>query len=196
MKTLKSCIVLYIILTVITGVIYPLVATGISQLFFKDKANGSLVTEGNEIKGSVLIGQKFTDPAYFWSRPSASDYSALPSGASNQGPTSESLRQTIEKRKDDFAPFIPAPIPADLLLASGSGLDPDISPSAALSQIDHVANSRQLSDVQKATLIELVNKEIEKPQWGIFGAPRVNVLKLNLMIDKMFGTPVLNGVAH
>ena len=196
MRTLKSCIILYFTLTIITGIAYPAVVTGILQLIFPNKANGDLILTGTETKGSESIGQKFTDPSYFWSRPSTTDYSPLPSGASNLGPTSESLKQTIQNRQNNLTPYISLPIPGDLLLASGSGLDPHISPNAALAQIDHVAQARNLSNEQKTKLTELVQSEIEKPQWGIFGAPRVNVLRLNMLVDKTFGVPEINGAEH
>jgi K+-transporting ATPase ATPase C chain len=189
MKNLKPCIVVYLILTALTGIAYPLLITGISQIAFPESANGSLIHTDGDIRGSILIGQDFTNPAYFWSRPSACSYDALPSSASNQGPTSEALRQSIDSRKSQLAQFITGDIPADLLLASGSGLDPHISPEAALAQIGHVAQARNLSPEQVSNLGELVRQSIEKPQWGIFGASRVNVLKLNLAVDHMFGSP-------
>jgi len=193
MKNLRPCIVIFVILTALTGVLYPLAVTVVSQLFFRDKANGSLLTIGEDTRGSLLIGQRFENPAYFRSRPSKSDYSAMPSGASNQGPTSEALRQAVEDRESELSSTIPGRIPPDLLLASGSGLDPHISPEAAFAQIDHVAKARNLSPQQKTGLTELVKRCIEEPQWGIFGAPRVNVLKLNLAADGLFGTPVSEG---
>ncbi|MCX6646413.1 MAG: potassium-transporting ATPase subunit KdpC [bacterium] len=193
MRNLKSGILIFLIMAVLTGVVYPLVITVISQTAFPDKANGSLLSGDGEIHGSILAGQKFTLPEYFWPRPSISEYNALPSGASNQGPTSEALRQAVEDRSRELTPYISGQIPADLLLASGSGLDPHISPDAALVQIDHVAQARNLSAEQKAHLRELVNQYIEQPQWGVFGAPRVNVLRLNLAVDDTFGKPPLEG---
>ncbi len=193
MKNLRPCIVVFLMLTFLTGVVYPLAVTAVSQLFFRDKANGSLLIIGEDTRGSLLIGQKFENPAYFRSRPSMTDYSAMPSGASNQGPTSEALRQAVEDRKNELTRSIPGQIPPDLLLASGSGLDPHISPDAAFAQIDHVAKARSLSPEQKTGLTELVKRCIEEPQWGIFGAPRVNVLRLNLAADGLFGTPVSEG---
>jgi len=193
MKNLKSAIILYVILTALTGIAYPLFVTGISQAAFPEKANGCLVYSDGEIRGSFLIGQTFTDPAYFWSRPSVSSYDTLPSAASNQGPTSAALKQAVDARKKDLAHSISGEIPADLLMASGSGLDPHISPEAAYAQIDHVAHARNLSPEQVLNLEDLVRQLIEKPQWGIFGASRVNVLKLNLAVDHMFGAPRSEG---
>jgi K+-transporting ATPase ATPase C chain len=189
MKNLKPCIVAFLLLTALTGIAYPFLITVISQLAFSDNANGSLIHSDNDIRGSFLIGQSFTNPAYFQSRPSACSYNTLPSGASNQGPTSEALKQAVDSRKRDLSQYISGDIPADLLLASGSGLDPHISPEAALAQIDHVARARNLSSEQKSALGELVRQLIEKPQWGILGASRVNVLKLNLAVDRTFGAP-------
>ena len=189
MKNMKPCIILYLMLTFLTGAVYPVVVTAISQLLFNVKANGSIVRMGDDIQGSLLIGQNFTSPAYFWPRPSISGYCALPAAASNQGPTSDSLKRTVDERRSHFAPFIAGEIPADLLLASGSGLDPHISPEGALAQVDHVAKARNLSESQKTELDKLVKSYIEPPQWGIFGAPRVNVLNLNMGTDLMFGLP-------
>jgi potassium-transporting ATPase KdpC subunit len=196
MRNLKPCIFIFLILTFITGVIYPLVITFISQAVLSDKANGSLIRENAEIRGSSLIGQEFTLPEYFWSRPSMSDYNALPSTASNLGPTSEALKLAVGNRKNQLSPYISGEIPADLLLASGSGLDPHISPEAALAQIDHVTKARNLSTEQIASLYELVRQCIDRPQWSIFGAPRVNVLKLNMATDELFGTPQQEGANH
>lgn len=189
MKNTKQCIVLFLTLTVITGGIYPAAVTAVSQLLFADKANGSLVRQGDAVRGSRLIGQKFTSPAYFRGRPSASDYSAVPSGASNQGATSASLKQAVEDRRKELGKHIAGTIPADLVLASGSGLDPHISPAAAFIQIDHVARARHLSGEQTAKLEELVRSRVEGPQFGIFGAARVNVLELNRETDRVFGAP-------
>jgi len=193
MKNIRPCIVLFLILTAVTGVLYPAAVTAVAQLFFSDKANGSLIRQGDEFRGSLLIGQKFTSAAYFFPRPSASNYSALPSAASNQGPTSDSLKRAVEERRKHLAQYISGAIPADLLLASGSGLDPHISPGAALAQVGHVAKSRHLSGEQTVRLKELVTRSIEGPQMGIFGAPRVNVLKLNMETDRMFGIPKTDG---
>jgi K+-transporting ATPase ATPase C chain len=193
MRNLRPCIISYLALTILTGVAYPLAVTAVSQLLFRDKANGSLYSEAGEVRGSTLIGQKFTSPAYFWPRPSSSDYGTLPSGASNLGPTSESLKLAIEDRRNALAPYIPGQIPPDLLMASGSGLDPDISPEAAMAQVEHVAIARALSVEQMASLSELVKQSIESPQWGIFGSSRVNVLDLNLATDRLFGKPAAGG---
>jgi potassium-transporting ATPase KdpC subunit len=193
MKILKSSVLLFVFLTILTGVVYPLVVTGVAQLFFKGKANGSLSYSGNKVQGSKLIGQNFTDPSYFWPRPSSTDYSTLLSGASNLGPTSESLKQKILEREMKLSPYIASPIPVDLLMASGSGLDPDINPEAALAQIDHVSKARALTNEQISQLEKMVKEITQKPQYGIFGAPRVNVYEINLTTDKMFGKPQMVG---
>ncbi|MFA6449290.1 MAG: potassium-transporting ATPase subunit KdpC [bacterium] len=193
MKNIKACVFIFLLLTAITGALYPAAVTAVAQLLFADKANGSLIRRGDEIRGSRLIGQKFTSPAYFAGRPSASDYSALPSAASNQGPTSASLKSAVEGRRRNLTSRISGTIPADLLLASGSGLDPHISPEAALVQIDHVAKARNLSGMRRTQLERLVRRSIEGPQMGIFGAPRVNALKLNMETDHIFGAPRING---
>jgi potassium-transporting ATPase KdpC subunit len=189
MKNIRSCIVLFLLLTVLTGVLYPAAVTVVAKLAFPAKANGSLIIQGDKIRGSMLIGQRFTSPAYFLPRPSASDYSALPSYASNQGPTSESLKSAVEERREILSRYISGAVPADLLLASGSGLDPHISPEAASAQIEHVAKARHLYAGQKSILADIVRRHIEGPQLEIFGASRVNVLRLNMDVDHVFGIP-------
>ncbi len=187
MKNIISGIMLFAVLTVITGIIYPLLVTGVSQVMFPEKAQGSLVRLEGAAIGSDLIAQKFSSPAYFWPRPSASDYQTVPSAASNLGPTSAGLKQIIEDRKRELAPYFSGPVPAELLLASGSGLDPELSPEDALSQVAHVAKARGLSQVDQDRLIALVKENTESPQFHIFGQARVKVLRLNLALDAMFG---------
>jgi K+-transporting ATPase ATPase C chain len=147
-----------------------------------------MVVDG-KLKGSRLVGQKFINERYFWSRPSAIDYNPMPSGASNLGPTNTTLREEVQKRRTQidttYALFLDANLPIDLLYASGSGLDPHISPEAARLQIGRVAKSRNLTPEQKAKLADLVERCIEPPQWGIFGEPRVNVFLLNLALDRL-----------
>jgi len=189
MKNVRTCIVLFAVLSIITGVIYPSSVTAVAQLFFLEKANGSLIRWGDNIRGSQIIGQKFISPAYFWGRPSTSDYSALPSSASNLGPTSISLKQNIEERNKAISQYITGTIPADILMASGSGLDPHISPESALVQVDHVSKARHLNKEQKKELETLVKHHIEEPEFGVFGATRVNVLNLNMETDHLFGVP-------
>lgn len=174
-----------IVLTILTGVIYPLVVTLAAQVVFPAQANGSLQTRDGMAVGSSLIGQDWNnDPDYFWSRPSAIGYNPLPSSGSNLGPTSATLAQTVEERTAAFreAHNLPddAAVPTDMLFASGSGLDPHISPEAARIQVERVAAARGLSVEQ---VNSLVDDAIEAPQFGFLGQPRVNVLLLNLALD-------------
>lgn len=185
-KLIRQSILMLALLTIITGVLYPLVVTGIAQLAFAHAANGSVIEHGGKPLGSELIGQAFTDPKYFWPRPSAtSPFPNNPSssGASNLGPTNSALTDAVKQRIDALHAADPdnkAPVPVDLVTASGSGLDPHISPAAAHYQIERVAKARGLKipDVEKA-----VEDATEGRQLGILGEPRVNVLKLNLALD-------------
>jgi potassium-transporting ATPase KdpC subunit len=188
MKIIGQALRLFLILTLVTGIIYPILITVVSQIIFPDKANGSLLRIDGKIIGSSLLGQKFTENKYFWSRPSAIDYNPLPSGASNLGPTSQALRDSVGARKEVLKKSNPgfSVVPSDLLFASGSGLDPDISPEAARFQIERIANARGLDNDGKKKLIKLVENHIEQPDFGIFGIPRINVLELNLALDSTF----------
>ena len=186
-STLQSLRAL-IVFTVITGIAYPLIVTGIAQVAFNDKANGSLILQNNKILGSSLIGQPFSDPKYFWSRGSGTSpqpYNGASSSGANLGPTNPALKEAIEGRVKALrdAGADPAkPVPADLATASGSGLDPNISPAAAEYQIPRVAKARSIPEEK---LKELVRKHIEGRQLGILGEPRVNVLRLNLALDSL-----------
>lgn len=164
------------VLTLLTGVAYPLLVTFIGQAVFPAQANGSLVKSGNIVVGSALVAQKFANPKYFWPRPSAADFGTVASGASNQGYTSRKLADAVTERRTVFG----AEAPADLLTASGSGVDPDISPEAARSQANRVAAAR---NVPVETVVKLVGAAVESPQFGFLGQARVNVLKLNLALD-------------
>jgi K+-transporting ATPase ATPase C chain len=178
MKVILQSLRIYVVLTLLTGIVYPLAMTGVAQLFFPKQANGSRVIDQNKLVGSDLLAQKFENPKYFWPRPSAADFATLPSGASNKGPTSADLKNSIDERRKKFGDDAPV----DLLTASGSGLDPDISPEAARLQIQRVATVRNMS-IQKISA--LVDQTIEEPQLGFLGEPRVNVLKLNRAIDQL-----------
>jgi K+-transporting ATPase ATPase C chain len=170
-----------VVMTVITGVAYPLLVTGISQALFKDQANGSLIEKDGKVVGSALIGQPFSDPKYFWGRPSATSpmpYNGAASSGSNQGPTNPALKEAVEGRIKDHGGK--TPVPADLVTASGSGLDPHISPAAAEYQVSRVSKARS---VPEARLRELIAQHTEGRQLGILGEPRVNVLRLNLALD-------------
>lgn len=177
-----------LIMTVITGLMYPLFILGAAQLLFPMQANGSLIRSGNTIIGSELIGQGFESPRYFWPRPSATRYVSLPSGGSNSGPTSKVLAEFVDKRRVELANSNSGRrAPDDLLLASASGLDPHISPEAATFQVDRIARARQLGPDQVRTLRKLVDDSIEPYSLGFIGARRVNVLRLNLTTDSLFG---------
>src|SRR5215831_14188552 len=175
-----------IFFTIITGIAYPLIVTGIAQVAFKDQANGSLIEKDGKVLGSRLIGQPFSDPKYFWSRPSATSpmpYNGGSSSGSNQGPTNPALKEAVEGRVKALreAGGDPSkPVPVDLVTASGSGLDPHISPAAAEYQVGRIARARSLPEDR---VRELVQAHTEGRQLGILGEPRVDVLTLNLDLD-------------
>lgn len=174
-------------MTVLTGVIYPLAMTGIAQLAYPSKANGSMISKDGKVIGSELIGQKFDSIIYFSSRPSAIGYNPMPSGASNYGPTSDNLRNLVASRRLTFATLNSVKdvsvIPYDMLFASGSGLDPHISPEAAIMQVDRISKARNLSQAQKEKLSATIRDLTEPPQFFFLGEPRINVLKLNMNLD-------------
>ena len=189
MKTLiRPAVTLFILLSIITGLIYPLLVTGIGQALFPQQAAGSLIERDGKLVGSRLIGQNFTDPKYFWGRPSATSpypYNAAASGGSNLGPLNPALKEAVESRVKALRiadPGNAAPVPVDLVTASASGLDPHISPAAAEYQVTRVARARGLAP---ETVRNLVTQQTENRQWGIFGEPRVNVLELNLALDPL-----------
>jgi K+-transporting ATPase ATPase C chain len=186
MSTLRPLLVLFVVLTALTGVVYPLAITAIGRLAFPEQAAGSLILRDGKAVGSALIGQSFQDPKYFWGRLSATapmPYGGTASGGSNLGPTNPALLDAVKGRIDALHAADPdnrLAVPVDLVTASASGLDPHISPAAALYQVARVARVRHL-DPDK--LRRTVLARIEPPQWHIFGAPRVNVLELNLALD-------------
>lgn len=188
-KMILPAIYLTLFMTVFTGFLYPVVMTGIAQIVFPKQANGSLIEIGGKVVGSKLIGQDFTSDKYFWPRPSAIGYDPLPSGGSNYGPTSDTLKKLVEMRKADFIRLNNLPpstqVPSDMLYASGSGLDPDISPESAELQIDRVARARGFDSVQTQDLRKLVQDHIEGRELGLFGERRVNVLMLNIALDSL-----------
>jgi K+-transporting ATPase ATPase C chain len=186
LKSVRTSIILILLFTVLTGLVYPFIVTGIAQLFFPRKANGSIVMKDGKPIGSELIGQPFSSPRYFWSRPSATspfEYNAAASSGSNYGPMNPALLEATAKRVKDLKDADPQntrPVPIDLVTTSGSGLDPHISVAAALYQIPRVARSRLLSE---GKVQSVVDQYTEGRQWGFLGEPRVNVLKLNIALD-------------
>ncbi len=184
-RQLRYAVGFVVLLTVLTGVIYPLVVTGIAQVLFRHQANGSLISDNAEAIGSELIGQPFSDPRYFWGRLSAAEYDAAASSGSNYGPTNPALLEAIQARINALKAVDPdnqEPIPVDLVTSSASGLDPHISPAAAQYQVPRVARYRELSEDEVSAL---VGRFTERRQFGILGEPRVNVLKLNLALDEL-----------
>jgi K+-transporting ATPase ATPase C chain len=183
---MRPAIVLFVLLSLITGLAYPLLVTGIAQVTMPSQADGSLIERGGKPVGSTLIGQPFTDPKYFWGRPSATSpqpFNGLASSGSNQGPTNPALMDAVKQRVAELHAADPdnkAPVPIDLVTASASGLDPHISPAAAEYQLGRVARLRRLDP---ARLHALVADHTEARQLGILGEPRVNVLRLNLALD-------------
>ena len=170
---------LFLVLSVLTGVIYPLCVYSLARAFFPVAARGSLVVKNGEVVGSTLIAQKFTENRHFKPRPSAGDYATVPSVASNLGPTSQALKALIEQRRA----LLGVAAPMDLLTTSGSGIDPHITPEAAYFQLDRVARARNFDEVKKKDLKNLIRSVTEGPQFGVFGGSRVNVLVLNLAMD-------------
>jgi potassium-transporting ATPase KdpC subunit len=190
MKTqLIISIKIFALFTVLCGIAYPLFITGIAQIVFSKQANGSLIIQDNKVIGSELIGQKFDSEIYFWSRPSATDYSSMPSGGSNYGPTSSKLKQLVADRTAQWnksnPTSDPGKIPSEMLLASASGLDPHISPKAAMLQVDRIVKARKFSDQQKQKLLKIVTEQTESPQFSFLGETRINVLTLNIALDKL-----------
>jgi K+-transporting ATPase ATPase C chain len=186
MDQLRPAVVILIALTVVTGVVYPLLVTGLAQVIFPTQANGSLIVRDGKPLGSALIGQPFDDPKYFWGRLSATApfaYNAGASSGSNYGPINPALHAAAKARIDALREADPgntAPVPVDLATASGSGLDPHISPAAALYQVPRVAKARGIDPAQVRRLVE---QHVEGRQLDILGEPRVNVLRLNLALD-------------
>ena len=187
-KQFRPAVVSFLVLTLVTGVAYPLAVTGIAQITMPEQANGSLIVKDGKPVGSELIGQAFSDPKYFWGRPSATGpmpYNAAASSGSNQGPLNPALTDAVKGRIQALREADPgntAPVPVDLVTASASGLDPHISPAGAEYQVRRVARLRNL---QPEEVRALVAQHTEGRQFGILGEPRVNVLRLNLALDAL-----------
>lgn len=187
-EQLRPALMMWLILTVVTGLAYPLAVTGLAQLFFPGPANGSLIVRDGKVIGSKLLGQYFDKPEYFWSRPSVTSpfpYNAAASGGSNLGPTNPALIEAVKARVAALRAADPgneAPVPVDLVTASGSGLDPHISPAAALYQLKRVARARGFDE---NAVRALVARHTEERQFGVLGEPRVNVLQLNLALEAL-----------
>lgn len=186
MSELRPAILVFILLTLVTGVVYPLAVTGLAQLAFAQQANGSLIEAGDRVVGSALLGQPFTSSKYFWSRPSATSpapYNGAVSSGSNLGPINPALESAVRERIAALRAVDPSnrtPVPVDLVTASASGLDPHISPAAAQYQLARVARARQM---QPDELRKLVQEATQGRTFGILGEPRVNVVKLNRLLD-------------
>lgn len=183
LKQLRPALVMLALLTLLTGILYPFAIAGAGQALFSNQAEGSPITRDGKVIGSKLIGQQFTQPGYFWGRPSAAgkSYDARSSAGSNLGPSSQALVDRIKAEAERLGQPV-GEIPADLLTASGSGLDPHISPEAARFQVARVASARGLSP---EAVTSLVDAHVELPSLGFLGEPRVNVLELNLALDEL-----------
>lgn len=190
MKHLGPAIRLFLFLTVLTGLVYPLIVTAVAKMFFQRLASGDIVVQNGAIIGAHQLAQKFVSDKYFWGRPSSVDYNPLPSGGSNLGPTSAALKKIVEERASAIRKVHSSEsVPPQLLFASASGLDPDISPETALFQLDRVVRARGLSEEQKRQLIDLIRSSVQKPDLGFLGESRVNVLEINMGLDGIAGPP-------
>lgn len=189
MKSLYIALKIFLFLTILTGFVYPLLVTGIVQLVFPYKANGSLIVNNNLVIGSKLIGQQFDTSIYFSSRPSAVSYNTLPSGGSNYSLTNNKLKNLVVERKSQFIIFNQldslSEIPSEMLFSSASGLDPHISPKAAILQLERIAKARKFEYKQHKQLEQLVKKLTEAPMFLFLGEERINVLLLNFETDKI-----------
>lgn len=190
MKTIFISIKIFLVMTILTGVIYPLVITVIGQTIFPNQSNGSLIVMNDKTVGSELIGQKFVSNQYFNSRPSATDYNPMPSGGSNLSGTSKELQLRVKRNITAFDSVNQLPanqiIPSEMIYASGSGLDPHISPQAALLQVNRICKARNLPQTATNGMTDLITRFTEGRQLGFLGEERVNVLKLNIELDKQF----------
>jgi potassium-transporting ATPase KdpC subunit len=186
MNSFKIAFKLFLFFTILTGLIYPIAITGVSQLIFQNKANGSMIIKNDKLIGSELIGQQFIKPEFFWGRPSAISNNPMPSGGSNLSPVGKLFKEQFDIRVENIRKYhcsIPLErIPKDLLFASASGVDPHISPEAAYFQASRVANYRNFNKEQRKELNKLISQSIEKPDLFVLGQARINVLKLNVKL--------------
>ncbi|HXW59923.1 MAG TPA: potassium-transporting ATPase subunit KdpC [Myxococcota bacterium] len=190
MKTIVRAGLFFIVMSLLTGIFYPAIITVIAQLFWPVLCHGNLIKEGNNVRGSAIIAQAFTGDEYFWPRPSASDYSALPSSASNLGPTSKKLKLEIALRRERMAKAhdaLPEEVPESLITTSGSGLDPDITLEAAMFQAHRVAKARKLDDKGLIQLTALIEQKANKSFFSSPSSSYINVLLINLALDEAFG---------
>jgi len=189
MKPLIISLKAFLFFTILTGVVYPLFITGLVQIIFPGKSSGSLIIKDNKVIGSALIGQQFDSAIYFTSRPSSISYNPLPSGGSNYGLTNSKLKQLVAERKHQFIAFNQldslTAIPSEMIFASASGLDPHISQKAALLQVNRIVKARNFDSFQKQKLVQCVVKLTEAPQYNCLGKERINVLVINIELDKL-----------
>ena len=186
MKNTWIALKIFIVLTIITGIIYPLFITGVAQFIFPYKANGSLIVQNNQIVGSELIGQQFSKPEFFHGRPSAIANNPMPSGGSNFNPVGTTFKEVFMARIDTIRKYNGNislnNIPADLLFASASGVDPEISPATAYFQVNRISDCRNLNKTDRKSLSTFIESNTIKPDMNIFGESRINVLKLNMFL--------------
>jgi len=189
MKAITTALKVLFMMTILTGIVYPVLVTSIARTFFQEKADGSLITFQGKIIGSQLIGQRFDSIIWFTSRPSAINYAPLPSGGSNFGPTNKIFLNLVKERNVTFVHKNllndSTKVPSEMLYASASGLDPHISPRAALLQVDRIAKARGFNKKQTEKLYALIDRMTEMPQFHLFGEKRINVFMLNLELDKI-----------
>lgn len=177
---------LLFVMTILFGCVYPLLVTGLAQTLWPFQANGSIVTVNEKKVGSLLLEQSFSSPQYFWGRPSAGSFATVPSGASNAGVTNKSLIDQVKSRRQEFAQahaITEDKVPVEMIFASGSGLDPDISLASAIVQMDRVAKARGFDESKQKRLKMLIEKSVQQPQLGFLGNERINVLNLNIQLD-------------
>ncbi len=186
-KEIVLSLKMLLLMTILTGIIYPLFITAIGQIIFNYKANGSLYIKDDKVRGSFLLGQNFTDSTYFHSRPSAINYNPLPSGASNLGLTSKVLREQFNERKRNFLLTnmldSTKEVPAEMLFASASGVDPHISKQAVYLQVPRIERVRTLNEIQTNNLYKIIDSITEYTQFGFLGSKVVNILRLNIKLD-------------